>query len=125
MPAPPSDLPYTTVTYTAADASHAFSAAGIKLLRMSHLGQMTDLSDESFIVEVTAFGDPQKGKGLRLQRLLHVRRRPLVKAPRTCAAGAKDAEHWRGNIRVIVHCTRAGAASGMWLRRAQLALGRL
>lgn len=131
MPAPPNDLPYTTVTFTPADASHAFSAVGIKLLlrthgpRPAHSAPMTDLSDKGLVVEVTVFGDAQKVKDSGFSDYFTFVDGHLVKAPRTCARGATNAERWRGNVRVIVSCTRAGGASGMWLRRAQLALGRL
>jgi hypothetical protein len=129
MPAPPNDLPYTTVSYTAADAIRAFSAAGIKLVRRGpHATRsypMTGLSNNSLIVEVTAFGDPQNVKDSGFSTYFTFVDGHWVKAPRTCAPGAIDAERWRGNVRVIVSCTRAGADSGMWLRRAQLALGRL
>jgi hypothetical protein len=129
MPTPPNDLPYTAVAYTASDASRAFAASGIKLEqrgpRATRSNPMTGLSNKGFIVEVTAFGDPQQVKDSGYSTYYTFVDGHWVHAPRTCGAGATNAERWRGNIRVIISCTRAGSASSTWLRRASLALGRL
>jgi hypothetical protein len=129
MPTPPNDLPYTAVTYTASDASRAFAASGIKLEmrgpRATRSYPMTGLADKTLIVEVTAFGDPQQVKNSGYSAYYTFADGHWVHAPRTCGAGATNAERWRGNIRVIISCTRAGGASSTWLRRAGLALGQL
>jgi hypothetical protein len=128
MPTPPNDLPYTVVTYTAADARRAFAAAGIKLKThrpATRSNPMTDLSSKNLTVEVTAFGDSQQVKDSGYSAYYTFLGGHWVHAPRTCGAGATNAERWRGNIRVIISCTRAGSDSSTWLRRAGLALGEL
>jgi hypothetical protein len=129
MPTPPNDLPYTGVTYTAADASRAFAAAGIKTRavgpRATRSYPMTELSNKGLIVAVTVFGDPALVKDSGYSPYYTFVDGHWVHAPRTCSAGAANAERWRGNIRVIVSCTRAVSASSTWLRRAALALARL
>ncbi|HEV7565620.1 MAG TPA: hypothetical protein VGO31_06640 [Microbacteriaceae bacterium] len=129
MPTAPNDLPYTAVTYTAADASRAFAEAGVKTRavgpRATRSYPMTDLSNKGLTVVVTAFGDPTLVKDSGYSRYYTFVGGHWVNAPRTCSAGAANAERWRGNIRVIVSCTRAGGASGAWLRRVTLALSRL
>jgi hypothetical protein len=128
MPTPPNDLPYVSTTYTAADVSRAFAAVGIKLEahgpRPTRSYPMTDLSNNGLTVVATAFGDPQQVKDSGFSDYVAVDGH-WVHFPRVCITGATNAERWRGNIRVIISCTRAGSASSTWLRRAGLALGRL
>ena len=40
-------------------------------------------------------------------------------------AGARNAERWHGNVRVVVSCASAGASSSAWLGRVELAFARL
>jgi hypothetical protein len=128
MPPPPdAGLPYTTVSYSAADAQRAFAAVGIKLLlhtRERH-ALITDLSTKDLIVEADAFADPKKVAASGFSNYYTVVDGHWVHAPRTCAHGARNAERWRGNLRVIVSCSRAGSTSSRWLRRVDLALARL
>jgi hypothetical protein len=48
-----------------------------------------------------------------------------VHFPRTCRSAGGAAERWKGNVRVMIHCTAAAGASAAWLRRAQRALAGL
>jgi hypothetical protein len=132
MPPPPdAGLPYKTVSYSAADATRAFATVRITLLlrtggpRPARSLPMTVLSDKDIVVEVDAFGDPKKVADSGFSDYFTIVNGHWVRAPRTCAPGALNAERWRGNIRVIVSCSRAGGASSTWLRRVELALGRL
>jgi hypothetical protein len=129
MPTPPNDLPYAAVTYTAADASRALAVAGVKTRavgpRATRSNPMTGLSNKGLTVIVTAFGDPTLVKDSGYSRYYTFVGGHWLQAPRTCSAGAANAERWRGNIRVIVSCKRAGGASGALLRRVTLALSRL
>jgi hypothetical protein len=129
MPPPPNDLPYTAVAYTAADASRAFAAAGIRTRaegpRETRSYPMQTLSNKGLTVVVTAFGNPTLVKDSGYSPYYTFVGGHWVHAPRTCNAGAANAERWRGNVRVIVSCARAGGASGAWLRRVTLALSRL
>jgi hypothetical protein len=128
MPTPPHDLPYASATYTAADVSRAFAAVGIKLEahgpRPTRSYPITDLSNKGLTVEATAFGDPQQVKDSGFSDYTAVDGH-WAHFPRACIAGATNAERWRGNIRVMISCTRAGDASSAWLRRARRALGQL
>src|SRR3954463_5452701 len=66
MPPPPSDLPYTEVSYMWADAKRAFAESGIRLILHTRGASpaaappVIDLSTKNFVVEVTAFGDPKR-----------------------------------------------------------------
>ena len=82
-----------------------------------------DAQSRDLVVELAVFGDRKTidASGFSDYHIFANGRWSL--APRNCVAGAKNAERWRGNVRVIVSCTRG--ASSAWLRRAALALGRL
>lgn len=133
MPTPPNDgLSYTKVTYSAKDVKHAFAVSGIKLLgapanapRPAHPAPMVDFHDQDIVVEATVFGNRKAvdASGFSDYNTFVNGRWSL--APKTCVADATNAERWRGNVRVIVSCTRAGGASDEWLRRVTLALSRL
>lgn len=124
MPSPPSDgLSYTKVTFTRADAMHAFAAQGIHLLGGHAQPGMTDAHSRDLVVEVTVFGDRKTVDASGFSDYYTFANGRWSLAPKSCVAGAKNAERWRGNVRVIVSCTRG--ASSAWLRRAELALGRL
>jgi hypothetical protein len=130
MPPPPdAGLPYTHVSYSAADAKRAFAAVGIEIEnhgpRATRSYPMTTLNTKDFTVEVTAFRDAQQVKDSGYSAYYTFVDGHWVHAPRTCSPGARNAERWRGNIRVIVSCSRAGSASSTLLRRAGIALGRL
>ena len=128
MPPPPSDLPYTAVTYTVADVRRAFADENLRLaphVPRSESPGITTLWNRAFVLEVDRFGDPQQVKQSGFHDYFTIVNGRWVKAPRTCQPGATAAERWRGNVRVIVSCTRAGDASSTWLRRAEHALARL
>jgi hypothetical protein len=130
MPPPPdAGLPYTHVSYSAADAKRAFAAAGIKIENhgppATRSYPMTSLNTKDLTVEVTAFGDAQQVKASGYSAYYTFVDGHWIHAPRTCSPGARNAERWRGNIRVIVSCARAGGASSTLLRRAGIALSRL
>jgi hypothetical protein len=126
MPSPPGDgLSYTKVTYTRADAIDAFAAQGIHLLPGAEGPGMSGAYSRDLVVEVTAFGDRNTVDASGFSNYYTFANGRWSLAPKSCVAGAKNAERWRGNVRVIVSCTRAGGASNAWLRRVALALGRL
>jgi hypothetical protein len=126
MPSPPGDgLSYAEVTYTRADAVHAFAAQGIHLLPGAEEPGMSGAYSRDLLVEVTAFGDRKTVDASGFSNYYTFANGRWSLAPKSCVAGAKNAERWRGNIRVIISCTRAGGASGAWLRRVTLALSRL
>ena len=125
IPAPAdNDLPYTAVSYTAEDARRAFAAEGIDLSPRSHSPTVTTLGNHADVLEVDSFGDPDQVKqsGFSDSTVANGR---YVHFPRACASGARDAERWRGSVRVIVNCVLAGSASSSWLRRVERALARL
>jgi hypothetical protein len=117
-------LPFTAVSYTAADARRAFAAEGIRLTERSKSPTSTTIGNRGDILEVDAWGDPDKVKASGFHDYIVVNGQ-YAHIPRVCGSGTPDAERWRGNIRVVVSCTRAGAASGAWLGRVQRALAHL
>jgi hypothetical protein len=126
MPSPPGDgLSYTEVKYTRADAVHAFAAQGIHLLPGAEEPGMSGAYSRDLVVELTAFGDRKTVDASGFSNYYTFANGRWSLAPKSCVAGAKNAERWRGNVRVVVSCTRAGGASGAWLRRVTLALSRL
>src|SRR3954451_24530138 len=66
IPPPPSDLPYTKVSYGWADARRAFAESAIRLMlhtrgpRPAAAPPIVDSSTKNLVVEVTVFGDPKK-----------------------------------------------------------------
>ena len=126
MPSPAGDgLSYTKVTYTRADAMTAFAAQGIHLLRGPNDPEAQDAHSRDLVVEVTVFGARKTVDASGFSDYYTFTNGKWSLAPKSCVAGAKNAERWRGNVRVIVSCTLAGRAANTWLRRAALALGRL
>lgn len=131
MPPPPSDLPYTKVSYAWADAKRAFAESGIRLIlhsrgpRRAAAPPIVDLSTKNLVVEVTAFGDPKKVQASGFSDYITFSNGRWVKTPQTCGKGARLAERWGGNIRVIVNCASAGSSASAWLRRVRVALARL
>jgi hypothetical protein len=132
MPPPPrSDLPYTEVSYMWTDAKRAFAESGIRLIlhargpRPAAAPPVIDLSTKNLVVEVTAFGDPKKVRASGFSDYTRFADGRWVQTPRTCGEGARLAERWGGNIRVIVNCASAGSSASAWLRRVSIALARL
>jgi hypothetical protein len=131
-PSPPHEpLPYTKVTYAVNDAQRAFRTARIKLVRHTHrpipvgAPPNVDLSESGDIVEVDVFGDPRRVAASGFSDYFTFAGGHWVKAPRTCSPGATDAERWRGNVRVVVSCKRAGSAASAWIARIDGALAHL
>jgi hypothetical protein len=124
MPPPPGDgLSYTKVTYSRADAVHAFATQGIHLLRGGSQPGMQDVHSRDLVYEVTVFGDRKTVAASGFSDYYTFANGRWSLAPKSCVAGAKNAERWRGNVRVIVSCTRGDSDS--WLRKAAVAIGRL
>ena len=132
MPSPPrTALPYAKVVYTPRDAQRAFAGAGIRLVLHLHepipVGNppIVDLSTANGVVEVDAFGNPAKVAASGFSDYTTFSNGRWVRTPSTCAAGAANAERWRGNVRVILSCTEAGALAPRYLHRIDIALERL
>jgi hypothetical protein len=123
-PPPDHGLPYTVVSYTAADVRRAFAAEGIRLTPRSQFPTVTTIGNRDDILEVDAFGDRKKVEQSGFWDYA-VENGKYVHFPRVCGSTIPDAERWHGNVRVIVKCRAAGAASGAWLRRVDRALARL
>jgi hypothetical protein len=121
---PPNDLPYTSVSYSTADAVSAFAAAGVRLTPRSRSVAITTLGSRGDALEVDVFGDPQRVKAAGFHDYLPLNGH-YVHFPQTCGTALPDAERWKGNVRVIVHCTTATGASAAWLRRTKRALAHL
>ncbi len=120
-------LPYTQVSFKAADARRAFAAVGITLGPRSRMTGVTTLGNRNDILEVDAFGDRARVERsgfydyttAGLGAAAH-----YVHFARDCShEGA--AERWHGNVRVMVDCARAGSAAPRWLRLVNRALARL
>lgn len=120
----PNDLPYTSVSYSRADAVLAFAAVGVRLTPRSKSGTITTLGSRGDALEVDVFVDPQRVKAAGFHDYVPLNGH-YVHFPRTCGTALPDAERWKGNVRVIVHCTSATGASAASLRRAEQALARL
>jgi hypothetical protein len=121
--APHGGLPYTKASFTAADAKHAFGTEGVELAVRSRSVVMTTLGNPGDVLEVDAFADRPtvERSGFRDVTVSDGRRVPFA---RDCSSSV-PAERWRGNIRVLVDCTRAGSAGPGWLLRVERALNRL
>jgi hypothetical protein len=117
-------LPYPHVSYTTADVRRVFAVESIALTPRVHGQTVTTLGNERDILEVDVFGDPKKVKQSGFHDYTVASGR-YVRFPRRCFPGARDAERWHGNVRVIVDCAAAGAAPNSWLARAARALARL
>jgi hypothetical protein len=121
--APHGGLPYTKASFTAADATHAFAAEGVVLSVRSRSVVMTTLGDPRDVLEVDAFADRRtvERTGFHDVTVSRGRRAPFA---RDCSSSV-PAERWRGNVRVLVDCARAGATAPGWLQRVERALDRL
>jgi hypothetical protein len=128
---PHEPLPYSKVTYNATDAQRAFRTADITLVRHTHepvpVGEppIVDLGSRRGTVEVDVFGNPQRVAASGFSDYFIMKNGHWLKAPKTCSPGAQAAEQWRGNLRVIVSCTKAGASASTWLASVDRALARL
>ena len=121
---PPNDLPYSSALYSTSNAVQAFAAVGVRLTPRSKSPTVTTLGSHGDVLEVDVFGDPQRVKAAGFHDYLPLNGH-FVHFPRTCGTPLPDAERWKGNVRVIVHCTAATGASAAWLGRTERALARL
>jgi hypothetical protein len=121
--APRTGLPYAKASFTAGDATRAFAAERIELSVRSRSVLMTTLGNRGDVLEVDAFGDRKavKRSGFHDVTVANGRQVPFA---RDCSSSV-PAERWRGNIRVLVDCRRAGATAPGWLQRVERALNRL
>jgi hypothetical protein len=123
QPGPPDHgLPYTVASYTAADARRAFAEEGIALTTRLRSATVTSLGND--VLEVGAFGERAEVERTGFYNYTQVDGE-YVPFPATCEGGSRVAALWRGNVRVVVSCTIAGADASRWLRRAERALARL
>jgi len=124
MPKPPSDgLTYTTPKYDGADARRAFAATGITLARGGSVPGIVGLFNRDLGLEVTVFGDKRLVDKNGFSDYYTFVDGHWALAPKSCVPGARDAERWRVNVRVIVECDVGNAAQT--LRRATRALNAL
>lgn len=124
MSSPPNDLPYTSVSFTSADAVAAFAAVGLGLTPRSTSPTVKTFGDHGDSFEVDVFGNPQRVKAAGFHDYV-VLNGHYVHLPRTCGTAVPKAERWKGNVRVIVTCTTAAGLPSDSLRRADRALARL
>jgi hypothetical protein len=123
MPKPPGDgLPYTTPVFSKADAVRAFAHVGVRLLPGATSPGISGGYTHDFAFEVTVFGDRKLVDAQGFSDYYTFVDGKWLLAPKTCARGAKSAERWRVNVRVIVTC---GAGSVERLRTATRALAAL
>jgi hypothetical protein len=121
--APRGGLPYAKASFSAGDAKRAFEAERIDLSVRSRSVLMTTLGNSGDVLEVDAFGDRKavERSGFHDVTVANGRQVPFA---RDCSSSV-PAERWRGNIRVLVDCARAGAVAPEWLKRVERALNRL
>ncbi|HEV7215527.1 MAG TPA: hypothetical protein VGP33_10420 [Chloroflexota bacterium] len=103
----------------------AFASQGIHLVLGATQPGMEGANSTDLALEVTAFGDRKTVDASGFSDYYTFSNGQWSLAPKSCGAGAKNAERWRGNVRVIVSCTLAGGTSSARLRQASLALSRL
>ena len=116
-------LPFAKATFTADGARRAFASEGVVLVVRSRSVVMTTLGNQGDVLEVDAFADRRtvERSGFHDVTIANDRRVPFA---RDCSSSV-PAERWRGNVRVLVDCARAGAAASTWLLRIERALNRL
>jgi hypothetical protein len=108
MPSPPGDgLTYTAVVYTRADASRAFAARGIRLLPGARTPGIADLHSPDGTIEVSVFGDRKTVDASGFSDYYTFADGRWERAPRQCGDGARNAERWHANVRLIVDCRAA------------------
>jgi hypothetical protein len=123
--APPGHaLPYDVAVYSAVDARRAFATEGVELAVRARTPVGITLGDRRDVLEVDAFADRAKLEAAGFHDFTIAGGR-YVRFARRCVPGGVDAERWRGNVRVIVDCSAAGADAGAWTRRVERALARL
>ena len=123
MPKPPGDgLAYTSATYHGRDAQRAFAKAGIVLGRSAKQPGLVGFFNRDLALEVTVFGDRKLVDAQGFSDSYTFVDGHWELAPKSCAPGARNAERWRVNVRVIVSC---GPRAGETLRRASQALATL
>lgn len=123
QPGPPDHgLPYTVVSYTAADARSAFAAEGIVLTPRLRSAIVTSLGHD--VLEVSAFASREKVERSGFYNYTQVDGE-YAPFPKSCEGRARSAARWRGNVRVVVACSAAGDDAAAWLRRVDRALARL
>jgi hypothetical protein len=109
MPPPPGDgLPYATPTYTRTDAVRAFTGHGIRLVRGAQSPGIKGFhtADDKILVDV--FGDKKVDDAAGFSDYYTFVDGHYALSPKNCVAGAKSAERWRGNVRLIVYCDAPG-----------------
>jgi hypothetical protein len=132
-PVPPNDgLSYTRVVYHPAQAQRAFARAGLRLERASQqptspegawrLTGMADFHNDDLGLEATVFGPRKLVDRQGFANYYTFVDGKYVPAPRSCGNGARNAERWHENVRVIVQCDTPGAMRT--LQRAMRALRR-
>jgi hypothetical protein len=125
---PDSGLAYTKARFTAADARRAFATQEIRLTVKSRMTGVTTLGDLGAVLEVDALADRKTVERTGFSDYTVVglgASAHYARFARTCAGGALTAERWRGNIRVIVSCAKAGSGAPRLLERVGRALARL
>jgi len=123
MPKPPGDgLTYTSATYHGRDVRHAFANAGIALARGATQPGLVGFSNRDLTLEVTVFGNRKLVHAQGFSDYYTFVDGHWQLAPKSCVRGARNAERWRVNVRVIVSC---GPGAGGTLRRASRALAAL
>ena len=104
-PPPPGDgLPYTDPVYTRADAVRAFAAHGIHLVRGAHSPGIAGMHTADATILVDVFGDKQVVDAQGFSDYYTLTDGKWTLAPKNCVPGARSAERWRGNVRLIVYC---------------------
>jgi hypothetical protein len=123
MPKPPSDgLDYTSPRYNGADARRAFAHAGIALSHAVPSPGIVGFFNRELSLEVTVFGDRKLVDSQGFSDYYTFVDGHWELAPKSCVKGARNAERWHVNVRVIVSCDPGAAAT---LQRASLALAAL
>jgi hypothetical protein len=122
---PHEQLPYSAVRYSAQDSKRAFARTGIRLVPKSSASRVTTLGTSGDLLEVDAFGEPARVERFGTPDYITDSAGNYVHIPRKCTSGLPTAERWRGNIRVVISCTKAGSSAGAWLSRVDHALAHL
>jgi hypothetical protein len=108
MPPPPGDgLPYTVPRFTSADARTAFAARGFRLVPGARMHGIAGFHTRDNTVLVDVFGDKKVVDASGFSDYFTFVDGHWTLAPRNCVGGAKSAERWRGNVRLIVDCGTA------------------
>jgi hypothetical protein len=86
---------------------------------------VTTIGTPDDVLEVDAFGKPARVERFGAPDYITDSAGRYVHIPRDCTSGLPTAERWRGNIRVVISCTKAGSSAGTWLSRVEHVLARL